>query len=491
MDISDTYNKLTVCEEDGLTSPYLSMLNLQSSGEDIYILSDLHLADGLEKDSKYSGTENFFYDEFFYRFIRHIVSPNKNSWLVINGDFIDFLRIIKLPQKPEDFELWRYYLHKIGINKSLKELQSSILRKEKEYGFKTHEYKSVWKIICAVQGHHLFFEALAEWINAGNKIVIVKGNHDSEWYWKGVRNVLRFVLSGLIVHLSEKGADEVLEKFIYPSLFFTDHTVTFNNSVYIEHGHLYDKYSHVQGPPLMPNKEELNLPFGAFLNRYLLNKLEVVYPFLDNVRPRNKILPLLFREHFSLGIKVFFRYIPFLFKIIPKRYFTYMFGKLLAFSIPLLILVLWGIISIWLSVKSGTVYIPEIKIWMITPLKTLILGILSFLFVKMIAFFQLEEKDNINEEAAKIIEAHPEYKFVIFGHTHNPEQFEYNESWYYNTGTWIPMVEINNAEIRMDKTFTFSHLTADKTGVYIPSALKRWNDDSSRFDNLVLINKKN
>jgi UDP-2,3-diacylglucosamine pyrophosphatase LpxH len=487
---SDIYSVLTGCEEDGLTSAYASALKILSGEEDIYIISDLHLAAGLEEDAKYAGTENFFYNDSFFRFIRYIKSKNKKSWLVINGDFIDFLRITNIPKKQEEFELWHDYLNKVGIIKSVPDLQSSILPKELEYGLKTHEFKSVWRMICALHGHELFFDALAEWIVAGNKLVIVKGNHDLEWYWKGIRNTMRLILAEKIVKLSGKVTDEVLKEYVFPGLFFTDHSVTFNESVYIEHGHLYDKFSNVQGEALMPGKEELNLPFGAFFNRYLLNKLEVVYPFLDNVRPRDKILPLLVREHFPLSIKIFFRYIPFLIKIIPKGYFFYMFGKLLAFSIPLLFLLIWGGISIWAAINTGNIHIPELKSWMITPLKTLVWGILSYFFVKMVAFFQLQEPGYLNEDAIEIIDANPEYKFVIFGHTHNPDQFEYKGSWFYNTGTWIPIVEISNAEIRMDKTFSFVHLAENDTGVYKSQPLQRWNDDSSRFDRLILIHKK-
>ena len=186
-------------------------------------------------------------------------------------------------------------------------MQNSILPKELEYGFKTHEYKSVWRLICAVHGHRRFFEALAEWIASGNKLVIVKGNHDLEWYWKGVRNTMRIILAEKIVRLSGIGIDEILDEFIFPNLFFTDHSVTFNDSVYMEHGNVYDKFSHVQGEPLMPNQEEINIPFGSFFNRYLINNLEVIFPFLDNVRPRDKILPLLIRDHFYTGHKSIFQ----------------------------------------------------------------------------------------------------------------------------------------------------------------------------------------
>jgi UDP-2,3-diacylglucosamine pyrophosphatase LpxH len=487
---SPDISRLSACEEKELTSPYLSELKIQSAGKDIYVISDLHLASGIEQDSKYSGTENFFYDEIFARFIQHIKSINKSSWLVINGDFIDFLRITCIPNKQEDFGLWQDYLKKIGINKSLQELQSSILPKELEYGLKTHEFKSVWRLICAGHGHKLFFDALAEWISGGNKLVIVKGNHDLEWYWKSIRNTMRIMLAEKIAWFSGKGIDVVLKEYIFPGLFFSDCSVIFDGKVYIEHGNVYDKYSHVRGEPLMPDKEEINIPFGSFFNLYLLNNLEVVYPFLDNVRPRDKVLPLLIRDHFYLGIKVFFKYIPFIIKVIPKGYFFYLFGKLIAFAFPLLILIIWIGISVITDINTGNFHIHGLNSWIITALKVISWGFLTYLFVKLVAYLQLSESPDLNDEARKVIDTHPEYKFVIFGHTHDPEQFEYKGSWYYNTGTWIPIIEISNSEIRWDKTFTFIHLVSDDAGGYKTSALQRWNDDGTRIDRIILINKK-
>jgi UDP-2,3-diacylglucosamine pyrophosphatase LpxH len=481
---------LTECEEKGLTSAYVSELKIPSDKGDIYVISDLHLAAGMEPDFKYSGTENFFYDEIFFRFIKHTVSTCKNSWLVINGDFIDFLRITNIPEREEDFVRWQDSLNNVSINKSLVELKNSILPKELEYGLKTHEYKSVWKLICCLQGHESFFEALAVWISAGNNLVIVKGNHDLELYWKGIRNTLRFILAEKIAGLKGKGIDDVFKEFIFPHLYFTDHSVTFDDSVYIEHGCIYDKFSHVKGEPLLTDKEEINIPFGSFFNRYLLNKLEVVYPFLDNVRPREKVLPLIIRDDLNLGIKVFFRYIPFLVKLIPKGYFFYMFGKLLAYAIPILILIIWAGVSVWSAIKTGNIHIPDLNNWMGTSLKTIIWGVLSYFFVKIVAYFQLAEPEYLDEDVKKIMAAHPEYKFVIFGHTHNPDQFEYKGSWYYNLGTWIPIIEISSSEIRWDKTFTFIHLEKNSTGEFMPAPLERWNDDSSRVDKVTLIHIK-
>src|SRR2546427_1927017 len=50
--------------------------------------------------------------------------------------------------------------------------------------------------------------------------------------------------------------------------------------------------------PVLKGGLELNLPFGSFFNRYLLNRIELVFPYLDNVRPRQNLLPMLFEKDF-------------------------------------------------------------------------------------------------------------------------------------------------------------------------------------------------
>ena len=161
-----------------------NILPFSSNGRKIYVLSDLHLASGLNKSGNYEGTENFYADHSFVRFINHLQENlgNTTAVLVINGDFIDFLRICEYPSSPDDFLLWQTLLKNSGISKSINELEDSIASKEKEYGLKTHDYKTIWKLHTCSEGHKSMFLRLAKWLKDGNELVIVKGNHDLEWY---------------------------------------------------------------------------------------------------------------------------------------------------------------------------------------------------------------------------------------------------------------------------------------------------------------------
>jgi predicted phosphodiesterase len=501
--IADIARCLTTCEERDPKAAYGSpLVHLNSGGNDIFVVSDLHLAAGTRADGTYDGRENFFSDGVFQRFLRFVSGRKKssNAVLVINGDFIDFLRITDIPSTDADFEQWTEILQRIGIERTVENLKASITKKEKTYGLKTHEFKSLWKIAVAVRGHALFFDALAEWLSGGNKIIVVKGNHDLEWFWPGVRSYLRLVLAERLQTGPAEDIVRILSERVLPFLLFIDEALIIDKSFYVEHGHRYDRLSHVVGGPLLSNNVELNIPFGSFFNRYLLNRIELSYPFFDNVRPRENLLPLLFRERFFLGIKIFLQHLPYALHIIPKRYFRYLFGRVLWYALPLVVLLAWlialgvswiqegglpplaaSIINLLSSTSAGLLFDPQ---------KGLLWMAASFFFTRIVAYFQLEEPTSLAEFARKKFVEHGDYQFITFGHTHDPDEAAQDGRWFFNSGTWIPIVEISSAEIRHDRTYTYVHLAHDSSGRFSPHVLQRWDDAAGRSDSLVIVRQK-
>ena len=83
---------------------------------------------------------------------------------------------------------------------------------------------------------------------------------------------------------------------------------------------------------------------------------------------------------------------------------------------------------------------------------------------------------------------------MTMGHTHNPGEYLFNKNKrFYNTGTWIPIIENSTADIREDKTYTFLHLKRDKDNKLFPAEnnlIQRWNDDAGRGEDLVLVKRK-
>jgi UDP-2,3-diacylglucosamine pyrophosphatase LpxH len=497
---SEIAKLLVDCETNGAAFPYVctdesrTPVQVATHGAEIFVVSDLHLADGRRKDGRYGGTENFFCDGSFLRFLRqaHANLKAPNAMLIINGDFIDFLRVLYRPRQKEDFSEWEELLEAIGIPRPVSELRASIKFKERIYGLRTNDYKSVLKLAIVVKGHPDFFEALAEWLGGGHHIVVVKGNHDLEWYWQPVRNYFRLVLAQrLALQAGTTDVKSVLEKTVLPNVRFIDDSMVVDGDFYVEHGHFYDKYAHVVGKAVRPSGKELNIPFGSFLNRYLLNRLELNLPFLDNVRPTTNILPLLIREHLPVALELLFRHIPLMLWTIPKFYLRYMFSQLFWFFLLVIapvVLIAWLIFGSGLDLGLTTLSQPQgfLHKTVLNSLTSLGGMVFSYVLARFVSWLNLVEPSNLTKYARKKLAEMHQDRLITFGHTHNPDQFRQGEQWFFNTGTWIPIVEISSAALREDKTYTFLHLRPDCNG-RLSGALWRWNDDSGRAEGAVVI----
>ena len=452
----------------------------------LYVISDLHLAAGRNATThNYSGTENFFADDIFCRFLADLAIQAKgHGMLAINGDFIDFLRITNVPRSREQLEEWKLLLEHVQIQMTIDALRRSYDNDtELKYGLKTHEYKSVWKILICSKGHSPVFAALAKWILDGNQLVIIKGNHDLEWYWPGVQDAFRVLISRQIV-----GAGVDLKEHIR---FYQDVLIV-NDRVYLEHGHRYENITW-SNKVLMPNGTELNLPFGSFMNRYLLNKIEISYPYLDNIRPRTNILPVLIRERFPLALQVLFNYIPFVFKLIPKweiwNAFKYLLEIVLIIGIPVGIT---GYAVYETGIFSLDLPSQGIGHWFIGQLKNVFLLVLSYVIGRVLAWAKLREPGSLFKHALDILDNRQGLRIVTFGHTHDPEQKESRGRRYFNTGTWMPVYEIAAAEVRMDLTYSFLRINFEANGEpdTKTTGLYRWNNAMGCQEPMVLIERE-
>lgn len=469
-----------------------------TNGNRVVVVSDLHLSSGIRADGNFAGNENFLFDDAFERFLHHLRRESEKTALVINGDFIDFLRITRYPQCDAEFETWSAILKELGIDGSPELLRDKITPRERKYGLKTNHFKSVWKLACVEAGHAKFFDALASWLKDGNRLFIVKGNHDLEWHWQPVRNHLRLLLARRIASRA-MSVESALGDFVIPNVRFAGKAFLFDDKLYIEHGHEYDKFCKIregEGPTLPENSDELNLPFGSFFNRYLLNKIEVEFPYWDNIRPKQALLPMLFRERLGLGLKVLLEHLPIALEFIRKGYWRYIFGRAIVFAL-LVVLPLGFIIGeLWkIAPEIFQAFVAQngaprsfgdvLK----SQLSSVVLSLLaaggSYALMRLAAFLQLIEHDSLAEYAKNNLCSQSAHKIIVFGHTHNPEQKALLGSCrYFNSGTWISVVEKTSAEVRDEQSFVFVSHVGDQT------LLMRWNDDAQREEPLRLIARK-
>jgi UDP-2,3-diacylglucosamine pyrophosphatase LpxH len=477
-----------------------NLVHLTSDNRNIFVISDLHMAAGLNANGNYDGTENFFADRSFYRFMEHLkikIQRGKKALLIINGDFVDFLRIRNFPKTYGEFRAWSDLLAELGIFKSPSELESSVSKKESIYGLKTHDYKSVYKLDVCFRGHACVFESLSAWLMDGHELLIMKGNHDLEWYWKNLRDFLRLLLAKEIVQarakdgITDTDLRKELRNTVIPQIRFVDDKLIIDRKIYIEHGHRFERFTRVEGGPLLDNGVELTLPFGSFFNRYLINRIELAYPFIDDIRPRQKVLPLLIRERFPLALKLLVRYVPFTFRMIPKKQFIfafrYLFQSICIIGIPAVLTII-AIYKTWhhTSHPAPATHPSLIQIYILPQLKNVALLSLSYFFGRVFSMLSLSAPTSFYPSAKKIFGDYRGIEFVTFGHTHDPEQKKSDGQAYYNTGTWIPVYELDAANVRLDKTYTFLQFFHDDTGNMQTSGLMRWNDDAGRTELMEL-----
>ncbi|HEX7571933.1 MAG TPA: hypothetical protein VF514_02490 [Bacteroidota bacterium] len=507
---------------------------VKTHGEDIFVVSDLHVAAGRNEAGVYRGTENFFADDSFGRFLEHALNVKKTrrAILIINGDSFDFLRVTDFPGKvtkprltrrlkyalkrrpletrllripPEivtdEFARWSSELSRVGIERPPRELEASISEREKTYGLGTEDFKAVYKLMVIRTGHPAFFEALSKWMERGHRIIIVKGNHDLEWYWPAVRNYFRLAIAeGIANGTRRKDLNAILTKTVLPNITFIDDAVLIDDVFYLEHGHRYDKFAMVlDAPALRKNPRQLSIPFGSFLNRYLINRIELYYPFLDNVRPGTNVLPMMIKQNFPLALKVLFQHIPFVLRILTTRlrYIWFMLHSviwlILALSAPVLLALAFAPGMIGEVVRAfGTQGEGGIAGALLNVTRNFGLLIISYFLARVVAWYQLEEPSSL-ETYASVRKAGSPFTIMTMGHTHSPEECLMERGCrFYNTGTWIPIIETSSAAVREDRTYTFLHVTRDEAdGLEVTPGklLQRWNDDALRGEPLTVVER--
>jgi UDP-2,3-diacylglucosamine pyrophosphatase LpxH len=226
---------------------------------DLAVFSDLHLGEGILRDSgRYSPIEDFYYDDAFRRLLRHLRERYHDDpsrlVLVLNGDCFDFLTVTAIPDEEEQEER-RFEVSKL----------------ERRVGLDPTPSKSSFKLDRIVAGHQRFFEALAQAVGVGIRLEILRGNHDVELFFTEVKTRLLQHLTGF-----EGGPtpDQAAERVRFHEWFYLD-----PGRLYVEHGNQYEASNSIRYPlrPLLavrkkpPVEPLLDLPLGALFVRYFYN----------------------------------------------------------------------------------------------------------------------------------------------------------------------------------------------------------------------------
>lgn len=420
---------------------------MQVSFKTSYVLSDLHLAEGDLGDGMVLGTENFFADREFHGLLNHLIASRKgkdsNMQLIINGDFVDFIRITKIPQAHE-LDLWQSEIDLTGI--SLDVSNETFNEKEVKYGLRTNDYKSLWKLFLSIKGHALLFEALALWVLDGNKLIINAGNHDPEWYWPLVQKYFRKKLLQLAKSLKPKAA---ISPDFEQLICFETSAFTIYDRVRIEHGHNYDRMTQTcddyelkkclgeEDLSLPHYKRELFLPFGSFFNRYLVNRVEFSFPYVDNLTTGKAMLRALLDEDVLVVWSILKDYGLYSIYVATKNFKAAITSLIITFATTLLPLGLLLFLLYNSFVREAQVFeslpplINFIVVTVVNFLAPYIVKVIINGFMKSIGW-----KDKPLHEKAFDLISNTEEEVIVLGHNHDPQHLIKNGKQYINPGSW-------------------------------------------------------
>ncbi|MBX9767657.1 MAG: metallophosphoesterase [Bdellovibrionales bacterium] len=218
------------------------------------VLSDLHLCDAEPEHPKLwkkFKTKQFFFDDEFQDFLQHVDTKanGRSVELILNGDTFDFDSFMKQPEKPPYRVSWL----------------------EKHRGLAAEQVKATFKMREILNEHHVWVNALRDFILKGHRVVFIIGNHDLELHFAAVQDE---IMKALGLHSSAESRVRFCNWF-YIS----------NNDTLIEHGNQYDPYCLCQDPinPMIQKgrRVEVRLPFGNLACRYMTNGMGFFNPHVD------------------------------------------------------------------------------------------------------------------------------------------------------------------------------------------------------------------
>ncbi|MEO1270781.1 MAG: metallophosphoesterase [Myxococcota bacterium] len=352
------------------------MQRCQTASYRAVVISDLHIRDGEHGD-------DFLFDHELADLLDDVAREGMRE-IVLNGDTLDF---VAMSEEDE-------HLHP-------------------DPGLGLTEAESMARLERMFDAHPVAFEALERFVCDGGRCVFLPGNHDWDLHWPNVRARLTQRLG------ARPSGDRV--HFVLHGEAYRPHP-----NIRIEHGHQqiddqnrFDRpYEPIRTDSLGgPDRLEQNL--GNFLIRQVLNPVEQEFPFINNIRPINKI-----GWHHSRT---------------------------------------WRLFEILSNVCRRALAHPRLwslafRTWMQQPLSNepespLMAETLADLFVD-------DQTRAVQRAARRVLEHEMRTQLVVMGHSHERVTFEHpcntpfrpNRRGYLNPGAWIPCqnVEASSKPVPMD-----------------------------------------
>lgn len=427
------------------------------SGFTTIVLSDLHLTEEHISDpknlmwKKYKTRQFFFDDDFAKMLDYQMQTVNGKIELVLNGDIFDFDSVTKIPEKPT----------------------YRVSRFEKKNTMFAQLEKSIFKMQVIIEDHKVWFDALTKFVEAGNRLVFIIGNHDLELHFEEVQRIVR-------KRILDTPKGQQLIRFC--EWFYISHKDT-----HIEHGHQYDPYCVCQTPvnPFIQVHDDIRvrIPFGNMAARYMVNNMGFINPHSEEnytmtlteyVNFFFKFLirrqPLIIWNWFSSAVVVAYRSIlyklrepisnPLVYEerveVIAKKSNASpkVVRELLTLASPAAVSSPWSIMQVlWIDRALLFLFgilacfqvflildqLIDVQIyWMLIPLLALAP---FFIFYSSTVDNRITGSKYLSGERMRWVGLVTGANRVVFGHTHEPKHEVVGLIEYINPGSWSPMFE--------------------------------------------------
>lgn len=203
------------------------------------------------------------FDTAFINLLDHYTTGQESQWrLVLAGDFIDFMEVVIQPEA--------------GMGRL--PLSFEVNAEDREFGLGSEPERVVVKLEKTIEYHAAFFTRMAEYVKNGGELVLVRGNHDVEFFWSKVQRVFRKMLADLAFRSERLEVDDAIDRrnAFQQRVVFEPWAYVETGRIWVEHGHQYDTYcsfDHNLHPVSPTHPERIDTPISSFAMRYFVNLL--------------------------------------------------------------------------------------------------------------------------------------------------------------------------------------------------------------------------
>jgi UDP-2,3-diacylglucosamine pyrophosphatase LpxH len=216
---------------------------------DYLMLSDVHLGSDIVPHLRPWASTSWLLREAavdsrlvaLFDYYRAPRAPGRSWQLIIAGDFLDL----------------------VGVSLAAEQVDTPPTAEEVRCGLGSAADHVVKKVHAIAARHPTVFAALANFLAAGNSLVVVRGNHDIELHWRRAQRALM----DAIVHHAPVAQREALAARVEICPWF----YAVEGVLYVEHGHEFDPMCSY-GDPLLPTclkdpRRIRDTPFSVLLRQ--------------------------------------------------------------------------------------------------------------------------------------------------------------------------------------------------------------------------------